>query len=466
MMLLKIILSLTLPVLLYGQQQQANPINTTMAGIIDTCYYYLTLHECTGSKWDLNFHFYRPSLEKYSPDQWLWDSGSHMITWTHRNVTNSILDMRTMLQMQQPTGFIPEEIFWSKKTFKENAEIKLQYSNDKYTDITQMPVLPYSLKAMSKAIDDVNTKNTVIKEFLYPLINYFKWWRQERDMGDGLVVIIHNWESGLDASPAYDPAFHVYITDVNDTSFHQLYPKFIELAESYKLLYNWDIQKILDRTKSRSKHLDRWFVVKDIGLNCVYASGWKVLADMALEIGDVDTANECIAQYKISRDAIINKMFISSQGHFNSLYIDNDGKEKNSVANTIQNLFPLLLYDLPANYVDIIVADLSNDKKFMSPYSIPTVAMDDPQFSATFDADLMWRGPVWGYTNWFVLEGLGLHNEMTLQKTILDSWIALVQKSGIYEHYNPIDGTPYGAVGLGMSTLVCDWIYRCGYDKN
>jgi hypothetical protein len=31
--------------------------------------------------------------------------------------------------------------------------------------------------------------------------------------GDGLVAAIHNWETGLDASPAYDPAFNVYITD-------------------------------------------------------------------------------------------------------------------------------------------------------------------------------------------------------------------------------------------------------------
>ena len=96
---------------------------------------------------------------------------------------------------------------------------------------------------------------------------------------------------------------------------------------------------------------------------------------------------------------------------------------------------------------------------------IPTVAMDDPQFSATFDVDLMWRGPVWGFTNWFVMEGLGLHNREDVQKAVFDKWISLVQKSGIYEHYNPITGEPYGPEGLGMSTLVCDWIYRYGLDQ-
>ena len=32
--------------------------------------------------------------------------------WSHRNVSNAIADMRTMLQMQQPDGRIPEIIFW------------------------------------------------------------------------------------------------------------------------------------------------------------------------------------------------------------------------------------------------------------------------------------------------------------------------------------------------------------------
>ena len=447
-------------------QSTPNPINTTIAGIIETCYAFLEQHLCTGTKWDYDYHFYRPALEKYSADQWLWDSGSHMIVNSHRNVTNSILDMRSLLHMQQPSGFIPEEIFWSKKSIKENAEILLEYSNDKFTDITQMPVLPYSLRAMAQAIDDVNDKNNVIKEFLYPLVNYFKWWRLQRDLGDGLVVAIHNWETGLDASPAYDPAFHVYITELNETAFHELYPKFVELVESYNLFYHWDTSKILDRSKTREKHLDKWFVVKDVGLNSVYANGWKVLADLAQLIGDDNTASECNREYKTSRDAIIKKMFITEQGRFNTLYVDNDGKEKASIANTIQNLFPLLLYDLPISYVNIIVADVANENKFMSPFALSTVAMDDNQFSATFDVDLMWRGPVWGFTNWFVMEGLGLHNELDIQKKILDKWIALVQTSGIYEHYNPLTGSPYGPPGLGMSTLIVDWIYRFGYDKN
>lgn len=51
-------------------------------------------------------------------------------------MTNAILDLRTMLQQQQDSGFIPEEIFWSERTPIEEAELRLTYSNDMYTGET------------------------------------------------------------------------------------------------------------------------------------------------------------------------------------------------------------------------------------------------------------------------------------------------------------------------------------------
>ena len=46
-----------------------------------------------------------------------------------------------------------------------------------------------------------------------------------------------------------------------------------------------------------------------------------------------------------------------------------------------------------------------------------------------------------GFTNWFLLEGLSLHGKSQLQENIFNKWIALVEKSGIYEHYNPLTGS-------------------------
>jgi hypothetical protein len=49
----------------------------TLSNIVDQCYSYLESHLCEGEKWGFNYHFYRPSIDKYSADQWLWDSGMY-----------------------------------------------------------------------------------------------------------------------------------------------------------------------------------------------------------------------------------------------------------------------------------------------------------------------------------------------------------------------------------------------------
>lgn len=302
-----------------------------------------------------------------------------MIVWSHKNVTNSILDLQTMLKMQQSDGFIPEEIFWSHRTPKEELELLSQYSNTRYSDITQMPVLPYSLRAIVNKVKEESgmvKAKLIAKEFLYSLVNYFKWWRNTRDLGDGLVVIIHNWESGLDASPAYDPAFHTYITSLNDSALNMLYPKFVELAETYRFAYGWNVTEILSRTKKPDylpDIIDTWFVVKDIGLNSVYASGWRVLSELALFIDDSETASYCEKESAKSSQAILSKMYSSEQGHFQSLYVDNDGVEKFSQANTIQNIFPLLLKDLSSEHLDLLVGQIKDSNKFGGNlYALPT----------------------------------------------------------------------------------------------
>ena len=67
-----------------------------------------------------------------------------------------------------------------------------------------------------------------------------------------------------------------------------------------------------------------------------------------------------------------------------------------------------------------------------------------------------------GLAGRFVLEGLNRQGRPDLVASVLDKWVALVQRSGIFEHYNPFTGEAYGAVGLGMSTLIVDWLYRTG----
>ena len=238
----------------------------TPADIVRTCKTLLTLHEVSGdtsTHWpkkpdnthadpanqcSYHYHFYRPSLIKYGASQWLWDDGAHMITWSHLNLTNSISALRTMLQMQLENGMIPEVINWlyeperlmQRNRSTANSITDTLYSSPFYTDLTQMPVLPFSLRAMHEQNpEDLD----LLREFVPPLVRYFDWWADNRDVDkNGLVSIIHGWESGLDASPIYDIPYageglvNRIRKEKRQIKLLELYPHFLTFLAGYALL--------------------------------------------------------------------------------------------------------------------------------------------------------------------------------------------------------------------------------------
>ena len=199
----------------------------------------------------------------------------------------------------------------------------------------------------------------------------------------------------------YDAAFHVNVSRVDRASFLLLYPKFIELTTAYKVEYGWNESRITSRSRcSPCSPVDRWFLVKDVGLNSVYAAAWRVMMELAVAVNDTATAQLCAKEADISTRAILSKMYVAPLGGFRSLYVDWDGQEKVSEANVVQNLMPLLLPTLPRSVADALIAEvrssylrkhvktpvltqcrallqLQNDQKFNSTFPLPTVAMDD-----------------------------------------------------------------------------------------
>eukprot|EP00727_Mastigamoeba_balamuthi_P007053 m51a1_g2969 putative glycoside hydrolase (434) ;mRNA; r:698679-700346 len=422
-----VVLALLFLHVLGSQGSRPNP--TTPEEIVETCYSYLSSNEVTGTKDGFPFHFYQPAGTKYGPSQWLWDSGAHMISWSHRNVTNAILDMRTLLHYQLPNGRVAEITNWMSKP----NQTSKKWTTEDYTDLTQTPVIAYSLRAIWDATHDAG----LLREFLPPLIRFFDWWAEKRDPdGDGLVTIIHGWESGLDASPAYDLAFNVHKAKPN---WLDLYPKFTSLIYQYKHKYNWDQDAILGQKKEPFELIAGYFLVQDIAVNSIYAKA-----------------------------AILGIMWDDSVGRFVTTFHDKMGKRAKSTVETVQSLLPLLLDSIPKKLQDSLVyGQIMNPSKFFTKYPIPSVSADSPSFEHGFPIikalGLLWRGPTWPMMNWFVVEALVKHGYETEARQIVDRWADLYKSSGVWEHYDPLTGKAFGEEGLGMSTLIVDWLYRLGY---
>ena len=412
--------------------------------LVEGCYVLLKSLEVSGTRWSKQYHTYRPALMKYGPYQWLWDSGWHMIAWSYRQPENAIADLRTLLQFQQQDGFIPEIIFWKQNRFlRKLVGLVGGYSHEEFTDLTQMPMLAYSVRAIWRATREQN----LLKEFVPKIVKYLEWWQNRDHDNDGLVSIIHPWESGIDASPTYDPVFHLSHPRSYDMYFH-----FWRLLCKYHKV-GWNQQIILQR---------EWFNVEDVGLCSVYADGWGVLAALADEF-DSELAIRCRVQHRRYQEAIIHKCWDEECEQFVS-YFHQDGAEIVSRAETIQTLFPLLLDDLPAHIQQKLVAKIKDSEKFWLPYPVPTIAKSELAFNPN-KSMLLWRGPMWPSTTWLVMEGLLKHGFKAEAAAILDRWSELYLQNGIWEYYNPLTGKGLGQKGLGMSTIIVDMFERFGIEK-
>jgi glycogen debranching enzyme len=407
--------------------------------LVEACYQCLKNNEMIGYRWDRSYHFYRPSLSKYSASQWLWDSGWHMVVWSYRQPENAIAELRSLLKFQQPNGFIPQIIFWNTSRYLlAMNNFFLGHSHKQFTNLTQMPMLAYSIRALWNATKDKD----LLKEFIPKIVKYLEWWKSRDHDNDGLVSIIHPWESGLDASPHYDPVF-----GLNNPKWYQTYNHFYKLYLIYRKL-KWNEQDILQKER---------FNVEDVGLCSVYADGWGILASLAKEF-DSKLAIRCYQQFKIHQNAIIKRCWNEEYEQFIS-YFHRNGEEEGIFTETVQTLLPILLDDLPTHIQLKLVSKITDPEKFGLPYPIPSVAKSEITFNPQ-KSRLLWRGPMWPSTTWLIMEGLLKHGFKQEALAILDKWINMYLKHGIFEYYNPISGEGLGQKCLGMSTIIIDMIYR------
>jgi glycogen debranching enzyme len=415
------------------------PVYKDITGLIEGCYACLGSLEVTGSRWGREYHYYRPALTKYGAGQWLWDSGWHIIAWSHRRPENAIAELRTLLSFQRSDGFIPEIIFWRPGWLtRPPFDFLVGYSRREYTDLTQMPMLAYSVRAIWNATHDVE----ILREFVPKIVDFLAWWEGRDPDGDGLVSIIHPWESGIDASPAYDPVFRL-----DNPGWCRLYPRFWKLHFLYRRL-RWDQAEILRRER---------FNVEDVGVCSVYAAGWEVLASLAREF-DTGLAASCRRSAAKYSQAVIRKCWDPERGRFVS-YFHQDGEEKVTAAETVQTLLPLLLDDLPADIASRLVAGLTDPARFWLSCPVPSVARREATFNPGASR-LLWRGPMWPATTWLVMEGLLKHGFSAEARAVLERWTGTCLRSGIWEYYNPLTGKGLGQPCLGMSNVIVDMLFR------
>ena len=104
------------------------------------------------------------------------------------------------------------------------------------------------------------------------------------------------------------------------------------------------------------------------------------------------------------------------------------------------------------------MAHLRDEREYALPWPIPSTAFSEPAFQrrAGRPVPRYWRGSTWMPINWLLHHGLRTHGYEEDARRLAERSVELVHRSGLREYYDPIDATPEGAQGFGMSALALD----------
>ncbi len=375
--------------------------------------------------------FTAPSPGTYN-QQWFWDSCLHSLVWQKIDTDERAFDeLKSLYIGKGERDLFPHMIFWDyKKTDLFWLIFDRLYPTNRYSELIQPPIIGYPLL---KLLENGHEK---IDELTQETFRYYKQLAECRDPEkSGLITIVHPWESGLDSSPKFD----LELEDKKMLRIKQ-WSRMRNLLKEFHM-YNWNQNQMALKSSFR---------VKCVLTNTLYLWGLSSFIEVLDKLKFKDEKQELEVIKQRALTGLLDKCWNEEDGLFYDIDMNRNFTHQIKIS-TISSLLPLML-DIPKNMKDQLIAHLTNKEEFWTKYPIPTVSMSERSFNPT-DSSLLWRGPTWINTNYFIWLGLKKHKEDKFANLIATKTKVLVEKSGFREFYNPLTGEGAGAENFGWSTL-------------
>lgn len=385
-----------------------------------------------------DFDFSCPSTGTY-PFQWFWDSCFHAIALSHVDIAKAESELVSLLKNQHSDGFVSHVTFWQRDEYEALVgTYDIAFRSRHLSDEMQPPLLVEAVHAVARR----GRGSAFLREILPAVERYYTWLHEVRNpFGDGLIRVVQPDETGLDHSPIWDEPL-----EISDEEHDSWVKGWHRICDPYELVQR-EPKKMIGMNH---------FVVANVMLNTIYIENLRVLATLFLEIGDEVKA----ATYSRRADLAKGSLDELCWDEVDGLYYDVNGKENVKIrVNTVSSLMPILLTDIGDRKFQRILGHLINPEEYWAKYPVPSVAMNHASFRPdTVGGNLVWRGPTWLSSNWYLARGLMRHCRMDLAIHIARQSLELMKISGVREYYNPRTGAGHGARDFSWSTILVDLV--------
>lgn len=382
------------------------------------------------------FDFTCPSMGTY-PFQWFWDSCFHAIALSHVDVAKAEAELFSLIKNQHSDGFISHVTFWQRDAYEALVSTyDIAFRNRYLSDEMQPPLLAEAVKAVASR----GRGTSFLQEILPAVDRFYEWLHTVRNpFGDGLIRVLQPDETGLDHSPIWDE-----VLEITDEEHESWVRGWHLICDPYETVER-DPKKMIAQNR---------FVVADVMFNTIYIENLRILGGLFLQIGDQTRANVYIHRAEVARACLERLCWDETDG----LYYDVNGRENAKMrVNTVSSLMPILLQDTEGETFDRILHHILDPEEYWAKYPIPSVAMNHPSYRPdTVGGNLVWRGPTWLSSNWYLARGMSRHGHTDLARLIAHQSLEMVKTSGVREYYNPQTGVGHGALDFSWSTILID----------
>lgn len=397
----------------------------------------------------------RPAPDLY-PHQWLWDSAFIAIGQRHYDLKRAQKEILSIFRGQWTNGMVPHMVFAERTNYRSPVNLWRSqvspYAPEKYdtSGITQPPMLAEAIVQIGEKCTAAERKKWYRKVYPY-LLDYHLWLYRERNPhAEGLVILIHPWETGLDNTPPWMVAMHghqrpLWIRLVQWLRIDILIERLrrdtrqvppderMTTLESLMLVNvvrrlrrkQYDPQKVLSRSH---------FIIEDVFFNSVLIRANHLLKKIAEDINE--TLPDEMIHFMALADRALPQLWSEEDGQYFSRYFIDRHFIKEP---TIATLMPLYAGTITKSQAKKLVEIMHDNNLFGTNFPVPSV----PLISRFFDQRRYWQGPTWINTNWLLIKGLESYGFQDEADKLREKSLKMVERSGFFEYFSPIDG--YGA---------------------
>ncbi len=381
------------------------------------------------------YRYTRPAPSTYE-QQWLWDSCFHAIALRWLDPAMAWDELRAVVAHAIPdgpdAGMLPHMTYW-------DGGGRVLWRDPVRSGITQPSLVALAAMRTHEFAPDVDALRQ-----LYPrIVAHHAWLDRRRDPdGDSLVVCIHPWECGWDASPRFDPAM-ASVMDVGDYSHDRLRAGRLRLAA---ICQDLDCDPLALRDAGH-------FHVAQCDFNALRAADVEALSEMAGALGLPADAARWRERAGAIQSAVASKLWRSSP-HGGHQVVDLSGQDELPLCDGGAQQYTILFGGCATPEMARELAGQIERVLDSAPYALTTVPLAHP----AFDPDRYWRGNVWLQVNWQIFHGLRRYGFDRLAREIARRSAELLLRSGPHEFFNPLTGVGRGSHPYSAAAVVLDMV--------